>query len=425
MSGIPSFFLSLLISYGTFISLFINPIVPPEDTGDFTPVIRFAITSDSHITTIGDVQTSRLEKMIKLSYKIAENDVEYRNLDAVLIAGDVTDMGTKIAFGSIKAATDPVLKGDTQFLATVSTSHDDRTLGKESLELYSSIMGQETDFHRVINGYHFIGISASTIEGEHYSEYQKEWLVEQLDAAVADDPTKPIFVLQHEHITNTVYGSSDYEGWGMPDFDEILKKYPQVVDFSGHSHYPINDARSIWQGEYTALGTGGLYYGEITVDDVKTVHPKGYRFVSTFWIVEVDANNRIRFRAVDLLTKQYLCEYMLDSPFDRQYTPEQQLSRSKPPVFADDAKIKVSGNKITVDAAESADGMPIFIYRAFAVDTEGNKIPVGKTVAQYYKYNVPDKVKIELENLPDGNYTLEIVAENCYGIQSDPLKTEQ
>lgn len=424
MSGIPYFFLSVLISYGSFISLFINPMNPPKDTGDFTPVIRFAITSDSHITTIGDVQTSRLEKMIKLSYKIAENDEEYKNLDAVLIAGDVTDMGTKIAFGSIKAATDPVLKGDTQFLATVSTSHDDRNLGKESLELYSSIMGQETDFHRIINGYHFIGISASTIEGEHYSEYQKEWLVEQLDSAVADDPTKPIFVLQHEHISNTVYGSSDFEGWGMPDFAEILKNYPQVVDFSGHSHYPINDARSIWQGEYTALGTGGLYYGEITVDDVKTVHPKGYRFVSTFWIVEVGANNRIRFRAVDLKSKQYLCEYMLDNPFERKYTPTQQIARSKPPVFADDANIKISGNYVKFDAAESTDGMPIFIYRAFAVDAEGNRIPVGKTVAQYYKYNVPDKVKIELENLPDGNYTLEVVAENCYGIQSNPLTAE-
>ena len=141
MSSISSLFLSVLISYGTIVSMFIHPI-PPKTTDDFTPVVRFAITSDSHITTIGDVQTSRLQKMIKLSYKIAEQNSEYKNLDAVLIAGDVTDMGTKIAFGSIKAAIKPVLKDETQFLATVSTSHDDRNLGKESLELYSSIMGQ-------------------------------------------------------------------------------------------------------------------------------------------------------------------------------------------------------------------------------------------------------------------------------------------
>ena len=420
MEGILAFFLSVLIAYGTLVSFVVHPRAP-QDTGEFTPVMRFLITSDSHITTIGDVQTTRLEKMIKLGYRIAEGDTEYNGLDAILIAGDVTDMGTKIAFNSIKAAVVPVLKEGTQFLATVSTSHDDRTLGKESLRLYSQIMEQETDFHRVINGFHFIGISASTIEGEHYSEYQKVWLREQLDAAVADDPAKPVFVLQHEHISDTVYGSSSFEGWGMPDFAEILKDYPQVVDFSGHSHYPINDPRSIWQGEYTALGTGGLYYAEITVDDVKTVHPDGYRFTSTFWVVEIDADNRIRLRAVDLLAQEYLCEYILDGITDRSYTPEKQLERSKPPVFKSGTQVKIRSGKAVFNAAESADGMPIFIYRAFAVDAEGNRTPIGKTTPKYFRYDVPDKVKIKLENLPEGKFTLEIVAENCYGIQSEPL----
>ena len=418
--NIAPIFLSILIAYGSFVSIFANP-KAPADTGDFVPVTRFVVTSDSHITTIGDVQSTRLQRMIKLGYKIAETDDEYNKLDAVLIAGDVTDMGTKIAFGSIKAAIKPVLKGDTQFLATISTSHDDRNIGKSSLELYTNLTGQETDFHRVINGFHFIGVSASPIEGEHYDENQKKWLVEQLDAAVADDASKPIFVIQHEHISNTVYGSSDFEGWGMPDFADILKNYPQVIDFSGHSHYPINDARSIWQGEYTALGTGGLYYAEITVDDVKTVHPQNYRSTSTFWVVEIDSQNRIRLRAVDLLAEEYLCEYILGSPFEREYTPEKQLERSKAPVFDENASIKVSNKKVVFDAAESVDGMPIFIYRAFAVDSEGNRTPVGKTVPKYYRYKVPSTVQIALENLPAGEYKLEIVAENCYGIQSEPL----
>ena len=420
MVKISAFFLALLISYGSLMSIFVNP-QPPEDTGDFTPVMRFIVSSDSHITTIGDFQSTRLMKMIKMGYDIAESDEEYKKLDAVLMAGDITDMGTKIAFGSIKAATKPVLKGDTQFLATVSTSHDDRSLDKGSLQLYSDIMGQETDFHRVINGFHFIGISASTVEGEHYGEHQKQWLTEQLDIAVADDPEKPVFVIQHEHISDTVYGSHDNEGWGMPDFAEILKNYPQVVDFSGHSHYPINDARSIWQGEYTALGTGGLYYTELTVDDERTVHPSDYRFVATFWVVEVDANNQIRLRAVDLGDEEYLCEYTLTSPLDRSYTPEQQIARAKAPVFAEGTKVKISNGKAKFAAAKSADGMPVFIYRAYAVDAQGNRTPVGKALSDYYNYKVSENVKIELGEIPEG-CTLEIVAENCYGMQSLPLE---
>lgn len=51
----------------------------------------------------------------------------------------------------------------------------------------------------------------------------------------------------------------------------------------------------------------------------------------------------------------------------------------------------------------------------------GNRTPVEKTVAGYYRYNIPETVKIELENLPDANYSLEVVAENCYGMQSEPL----
>ena len=170
------------------------------------------------------------------------------------------------------------------------------------------------------------------------------------------------------------------------------------------------------------MGTGGLYYTELTVDDIKTVHPKGYRFVSTFWVVEVDANNRIRLRAADLLSQEYLCEYTLEGPLDRSYTPDSRTACAKPPAFAEGTKLKMTNSKATFAAAESADGMPIFIYRAFAVDAEGNRTPVGKTVAQYYKYKVPDKVTIKLENLPEGGYTLEVVAENCYGMQSAPLK---
>ena len=46
---------------------------------------------------------------------------------------------------------------------------------------------------------------------------------------------------------------------------------------------------------------------------------------------------------------------------------------------------------------------------------------VGCGAASYSISGGPDKVTIKLENLPQGSYTLEVVAENCYGIQSAPL----
>ena len=422
MSSIVAFLMSILTFFASITSLFVSP-EAPEDTSDFTPVMRFIISSDSHVGTMGDTQATRVEKMIKLGYEIAENDEEYNKLDAVLMAGDVSDSGTKMGLSSFKAAQDAVLKGDTKALSVIAKSHDSSSMGNAAAgEYFTSITGQSTDFHEVINGFHFIGISVSAIDGDHYSEYQREWLVEQLNEAVKDDPFKPIFVMHHEHVANTVYGGSDFDGWGVNYFADIFEKYPQIVHFSGHSHYPINDPRSIWQGEYTALGTGGLYYVELTVDDERCVHPDGHKKVASFWVVEVDANNRIRFRAVDLTAEEYLAEYNLSSPFERKYTPIQQMFKSRAPEFKEGTTLNVKGNKVTFAAAQSKDNLPIFIYRAYAVDAEGNRTPVGKTLAEYYNYKVPEKVTIKLENLPEGDYMLEVVAENCYGMQSAPIR---
>lgn len=420
MNKVSPVLMMLLKGYGKLQSFVVHP-EAPEDTGDFEPVVRFIVASDSHITTIGDVQTTRVEKMIKLGNKIAEKSKNYNRLDAVIIAGDVTDRGRKIAYGSIKSAVSAVKKKETQFLATISLSHDDHNLGKGSLECYTSVMGQETDFHRVINGFHFIGISASGNEGEHYGEYQKLWLKEELDKAVEHDSSKPVFVFQHEHISDTVYGSSDFEGWGMPDFAEILKQYPQVIDFSGHSHYPINDARSVWQGEYTAFGTGGLYFAELTFDAERTVHPRGWRFVSTFWLVEIDKCNRVRLRAVDLLSQKYLCEYVLEGPLDRRYTPEQQKLKSKPPVFNGTTNASLKGNTVVFDAAESADGMPVFLYRVFAVDSNGECEQIARQLARYFRAEPQKRVKIKFDESLVRGRKIEVVAENCYGIRSRPL----
>nr|MCR5485097.1 metallophosphoesterase [Clostridiales bacterium] len=261
----------------------------PKDTSDFTPVLRFIASSDSHIGGQPQ-QPGRVQKMIKTGYAVADADEEYDKLDAVLIVGDLTNRGRKSQFLTFYASVKSVLRDGTQFLPVMAKSHDGGTMSNHDVhEFLGSLTGEKPDLHKVINGFHFIGLSASDLD-EHYSEYQREWLIKQLDEAVADDPDKPIFVFQHEHISDTVYGS--YIRWGMDYFRDILVQYPQVVDISGHSHYPLNDPRSIWQDEFTAIGTGALYYSEFTIDDVETYHPSDRFQTSTFWIIEADASNR-------------------------------------------------------------------------------------------------------------------------------------
>ena len=404
----------------------------PADTGEFTPVIRFIAASDTHIETYLDTESHRILKMLRLGYAIAEADEEYNGLDAVLVAGDLTDDGRKDQFNAFTAAVKSGLQGDTRFLGVCAASHDGNNMSrKEVHDYYNTLTGNTADFHTVINGFHFIGLSASESDDVHYDDGQIAWLRAQLEEATAEDPDKPVFVMHHEHVRNTVYGSSDFEGWGVTYFTDVLNDFPQAVDFSGHSHYPLNDPRSVWQGAFTAVGTGALYYSEFTIDDVRTYHPDDSRRTSTCWIVEADANNRVRLRGLDILAQEFLCEYVLDNPADpanRDYTPEKRAAASLPPVFAESASLKVkkvAGNvNITCPAAQSADGMEIVLYRAIAYDADGNEAAKTWTLPSYYTFGEQKTVSLKLSGLDKGTYEIRVVAETAYGVQSAPLTAE-
>ena len=406
-------------------------VTAPEDTNEFTPVIRFIASSDSHVNQLFDENSRRIQKMLRLGYTVADADDAYNRLDALLIAGDLTDDGKKYQFDALQVALKSALKANTAFLGVVAKSHDGFTMDRaQTHAYYTALTGNSPDFHTVINGFHFIGLSASDNDDVHYDDGQIEWLREQLQDATAEDPAKPVFVMHHEHVRGTVYGSADADGWGVSYFTDVLRDFPQVVDFSGHSHYPLNDPRSIWQGEFTAVGTGALYYAEFTVDGVNTIHPDGNRDVATCWIVEVDANNRVRLLGVDILAQKVLVEYILDNPADlanRPYTPEKRAAASTPPIFDEAAEIKAKLKRetctVTVPAAKSTDGMEIVLYRAAAFAADGSEIANTWTIPKYYVAQDEPVVTLQLSLKQTGTYEIRVVAETAYGVQSAPLTT--
>ena len=402
----------------------------PEDTTEFTPVIRFVACSDSHLKSAAGTGSHRIEKTAKLAYAIAKADDEYNNLDAFLINGDITNDGNIDQFAGFKVVADKYIKSETELLPIIANNHDFRNMKKQTVAYFSQLMGKDTDYHKVINGYHFIGISTSDVEGVNYTEDQRVWLKAQLDEAVKDDPNKPIFVSQHEHVRNTVYGSSDFDGWGIDDFSDILEQYPQVVDFSGHSHYPLNDPRSVWQGNFTAIGTGALAYMELTVEDQRKVHPTGNSLEAQFWIVELDKDSNMRLRGIDLIEEKVLCEYILANPANpnnREYTPEKQTARSTAPVFEEDAKLKVTklAKNISVkfDAAKSTNTEPIFLYKVKVTNSDGEVVKSDWVLPKYYSATVEKHEKIKLGKFEKGEYTVSVTAQTAWGVVSEPMTT--
>lgn len=432
MSKIISWILSIITiissSFGWGLDVNKN-VLPQEKADEFTPTVRFFVCSDTHISSATDFKLDRIKKAIALSYGIAENDENYKNLDAVVFCGDLTDGGQDEQFKAFESTVKESVKDETKILAVVAKAHDSSGNGKKSLQYCSEITGLDSDFNTVINGFHFIGISTSEYENMNHSTGQKDWLKKQLKAAKKEDDQKPIFVFQHEHIAGTVYGSSTFEGWGTTDFRSVVSGFSQVVDFSGHSHYPLNDPRSIWQGSYTAIGTGSMNYMEFTVDTDRTVHTDDGGNAAQGWIVEVDGNNRIRLIGLDVITGQILCEYLIENPTDISsyaYTPYNQKAHSSAPCFDENSSIEIEekdGKYIaTAPAAKSTDGKAVFLYRVKVLNASGIVVHSEYKLNNYWTTDLYKNISFEVE--AKTGYKVLVTAENAYGMQSEPLSAE-
>ena len=394
----------------------------------FTPVTRFLVASDSHITSDGDAQCQRITKMFNEAYALSNAHQYYKNLDAAVFCGDLTNTGTQAQYDAFAATTEDALRGDTKLYAVAAKSHDCSTMGASAISYFSNLLGQPSDFHVVINGFHFIGISASNTDA-HYTSAQVTWLDAQLLEATQDAPQQPVFVFQHEHISDTVFGSYEQDGWGMDTFSAVLEKYPQAIDFSGHSHYPANDPRSIWQGTYTAIGDGGLYYAEFTVDDENCIHPDKYDTVAQALIVEIDAENRVLVKVLDVTANRILCTYLIDnvtSPNKDKYSHETRENAAVAPTFADNAQLTVqkSGTttKITVPQASvvANSGNEVYLYRLTVTDAYGNVVLTDWEFSEYYIADRPDSITFSVQ-LPSNAKYISVAAEDVWGHLSEPL----
>lgn len=430
--SIVSKIISLIVAVFTFAASFVTSSVsvpvPEIEKDDFVPVMRFAASSDTHIQTLGDTGSKRLAAMIKSAYAISEADEDYKKLDAVVISGDITDNGFPDSFLAFGGITNNEIREGTECLALVAKSHDSYTLLNNSLKIFTGITGQETDFHRVIGGFHFIGVSRSETL-KHYTEEQVKWLDENIASAVEADPEKPVFVFQHEHVKDTVYGSSETDGWGLDVFTDVLSKYPQAVHISGHSHFPANDPRAIWQGEFTAVNDGGLAYFELAVDGKNGQFPEDKDRMTQALIVEVDARNRVLVKVLDVEAGKIMREFLIDNITEKnksKYSFETRKEKASAPVFSEGSALQYEkrGLKhyITVPQATVNEDNEIFIYRISVINQNGKTVHEDWAFSQYFFSDMPDSITFDGFVTLNKNFTVKVCAEDVWGNISEYLE---
>lgn len=390
---------------------------------DFNPTLRFMVVSDIHYKDDECIEEKRMKRGIELAYEIAESSETYKKLDAIYVVGDFANSGTETQMRKIKKTLDDNIKPETQYCLTLASHEFNRDNGGEeaALKRFTEIFNLPHDDHRVINGFHFI--SLTTTNGCDFNDAKREYAKRELKKAREDAPTKPIFFFQHPHITDTVSGSIY---WGDESLYPILMNYPQVFDFSGHSHVPINDPRSIFQKHFTALGTGSLSYFELDEFDkyYGTVPPQDNNCAQML-IVEANDKGQVRIYPYDILTENFFpLTWEVDTPCDPdsfKYTDAIRYKNSKAPYFPDDFKAEFSDintNQFTLTFSQAKPSDEYYVNDYIITVKETATDLIVKRIglwSEYYFYNMPETLSVTIDDLkPDTKYTVLIKANNFF-----------
>ena len=408
----------------------------PDPMKDFIPVVRLAVCSDTHINnTTRDTLANRLGLLFDTAYRYADAHPTYNSLDAVLMAGDITNNGNADQYKALNSIIDAHIRPETEVFATMG-NHEYFGGGQA---VYLKNMSDTLDVHAVVKGFHIIGLSPR--DGDNYPADLIRWLKQELKAAAEDAPGMPIFTFQHHHIMDTVYVSRSWYTGDSAALKKAYAEYPQVINFSGHSHGPVNNPLSIWQDKFTLLGTGTLNYFEMEVGMTGGTLPPGKENAAQYYIVEADAQGRVRILPYNILTDDFFKTasntddpgkqliYAIDNPADPStylYTPARG-DRAAAPYFAPDAKLTISeitDSDALVTVPQAFDDECIYSYRLVAEGEEGFRREV-KFFSEYYFEPMPETVSCRLSGLRDGmKYTVRVYPVNAWGKEGEPIAAE-
>ena len=400
--------------------------VAAADTDDFEPIFRFAVASDTHITEADHRNAYRTQALFQQMYALAASgESGYSGMDAIALVGDISDNGKTAEFNVAKQIIDSGVKEGTEMVITMG-NHDYYYNKNTCRPTFESLFG-EASKHSVIGGYHFITISLAN-NGVSYDDATVAWVEEELAKAYADDPNKPIFVFQHVGNEFTIAGTCDHVSYnGVANLDPIFKKYSNVVNFSGHSHFACNDECSVYQKDYTCVGTGTLNYSTRTMIDGMWIDMPNRTDIAQNWVIEIDKDNNVRMRVWDLQKQAFVGDtYMLTSFDKNDFVYTEDRFKDGDLFFANDAKVTV--NRVTSDAVylsfpvvpeESLTGRA---YKVEVKDANGNTY-TEYTATEYYNDNFDTILSTSVGGLkPDTEYTVNVYALNslfCWEVNTD------
>ena len=442
--------------------------------------VRFTVHSDTHFTCCD------VEKKLPFAFETIYQAVP--DCAAHVFAGDSVNTGTTAEFDALLAGANAAIRKPALF---VMGNHEFGVGGSplegnavtnfkyflshltcaDAYQKPGGAFEGKLNVHTEIGGYHVI--AASCGRGYWYGDttYDDDgttpitildWMKREIAAAAADDPTgtKPIFFMTHHPFPDTVWYSptSFNAGWigdyGSVDdrnskafYNELKAKYPQLVHFSGHTHIPEEDPRSIFQDVdgFTLVQTatfgdsfwmrGGKDADGYDENGGTGGHPSDGYDASQCLLVEVDAANghEVTIRRMDFRQGAYLGTPWTFKVSDKStwtYTHAAMEARSLPPILEEGAAVRIPADSITQTGASFAiaadkirpdtSGLSddvVMSYRIVVLDAQGAEVYNACYMSDYY--NAPANQPAEFVRplfgaalAPESPYSLKAYARN-------------
>ena len=408
-------------------------------TSYFMPNVRFSVASDVHIGKSNtETEEERFAAFFKTAYEYAKGQ-EYTKLDGAFIAGDIVDTGSATEFSKAKSILNRNARSQTK-TRVILGNHEFRTEGAIS-RLRNTFGYRTDDEHTIINGYHFLFLSQD--ERDAFSDADAAWLSTELAIAAADDPTgkKPIFIFQHEPNVGTTVGGV------ITNLYDIVKPYPQVVNFTAHTHESIKDPRCIHQKDFTSVSTGGLSIYEFNLVNTPYTHAmaigqeEGYtgaftpysayptKNMAEYWIVEADARGAIVLKGYDITGDKFVIEYRLRGVGDTEkfvYT-EDRAESAPNPTFGGGAALTVTKvenkKRLEIRIPQANESEYVNNYRVELYKGE-ELIDTKYALSGMFFANIPEYVQVAFTGVESGEYTVKAYAVSSWGKESAPLVSD-
>jgi 3',5'-cyclic-AMP phosphodiesterase len=141
---------------------------------------------------------------------------------------------------------------------------------QDSINRFLQFTGEKKVYYdQFVNGYHFIFLGSehyrqsdpNNLEDAYLSQDQLNWLKETLKNGA--ESGKPIFVFLHQPLPDTVSGTSFCctNNRAVIQHDElksILSDYPQVIFFSGHTHWELKLPGTLVHDNFTMVNSSSV-----------------------------------------------------------------------------------------------------------------------------------------------------------------------